>query len=346
MAEGRLTVGTAVRVGSLPEERRATRRNHTATHLLHAALKSVLGPHVKQAGSLVAADRLRFDFTHWRPLSPARLREIEDLVNARILDNLPTETRVLPLDEALATGAVALFGEKYAAQVRVVSVPGFSSELCGGLHCGATGDIGLFKIIGERGIAAGVRRLEAVTGRGALQRFQDDEDRLAAAALGLGVPREELAAGAERLQRRVRELQQEIERLRMKLAGGGAAGAGAAEIRQVDGLSVLTRRVEDLDRTQMRQLADNLKSRADVVVLGMAAGDRVSLLVAVRETAAGRVPARAVADRLARLVDGRGGGKDTLAEAGGRDPARLDEALRQGSGVVRQILGLPDGEGA
>ena len=345
LVEGRLAVGAEVRVRSLAEDRRATRRNHTATHLLHAALKSILGPHVKQAGSLVAPDRLRFDFTHWRPLSPARVREIEDLVNARILDNLPTETRTLPLDEAIATGAVALFGEKYAPRVRVVTVPGFSSELCGGLHCAATGDIGLFKIVGERGIAAGIRRLEALTGRAALVRFQEDEDRLAAAAHGLGVSRDELAAGAERVQRRVRDLQQEVERLRMKLAGGGGSG-GAGEIRQVDGLSVLTRRVEDLDRTQMRQLADNLKARADVVVLGMAAGDRVSLLVAVREAAAGRVPARAIADRLAQLVDGRGGGKATLAEAGGRDPARLDEALRQGSGVVRALLGLPSGEGA
>ena len=163
VTSGALAGGLEVQVNSYAAERAATRRNHTATHLLHAALKSVLGPHVKQAGSLVAPDRLRFDFTHYRPLTPARIREIEDLVNARIVGNQTVETRIMPLDKALETGAVALFGEKYAADVRVVDVPDFSTELCGGLHCAATGDIGVFKILAEKGISAGVRRLDALS---------------------------------------------------------------------------------------------------------------------------------------------------------------------------------------
>jgi alanyl-tRNA synthetase len=334
---GELAVGASVRVQSYPPERAATRRNHTATHLLHAALKEVLGPHVKQAGSLVAPDRLRFDFTHYRPLSPARVEEIENLVNAQIVGNRQVETRILPLEQALKEGAVALFGEKYAGQVRVVSVPAFSSELCGGLHCAATGDIGLFKIISERGISAGVRRLEALTGLGALARFQADEAALTAMAGRLGVPREELADAGERLIKKQKELQRELERLRLKLAGGGGEAA-ADDVVQVDGLRVLTRRIEDLDRNQMRQLADSLKAKADVVVLGTRREDRVALLVAVPPEAAGRVSARQVVDRLARVCGGGGGGKDTLAEAGGRDPERLDEALGMGIEVVRALL--------
>ncbi len=337
VVEGDLAVGEAVQVDSFPAERAATRRNHTATHLLHAALKEVLGPHVKQAGSLVAPDRLRFDFTHYRPLSPARLAEIEDVVNGQIVANRGVETRLLPLEEALRSGAVAMFGEKYSAEVRVVTVPEFSSELCGGLHCSATGDIGVFKIVAERGISAGVRRLEALTGLGALDRFRADEQVLASVAERLGAPREELVDASERLVRRQKDLQREVERLRLKLAGGGGA-ADSGDVVQVDGLKVLTRRIEDLDRNQMRQLADSLKAQADVVVLGTRREDRVALLVAVRNETASRVSARKVVDRLARICGGGGGGKDTLAEAGGRDPSRLDEALGQGSEVVRALL--------
>jgi alanyl-tRNA synthetase len=305
LGEGTLSVGSPVEVRCLPEERLATRRNHTATHLLHAALKQVLGMHVKQAGSLVAPDRLRFDFTHYQPLTTARLREIEDLVNAQIVANATVTTSIQPLEEALAGGAMALFGEKYGETVRVVSVPGFSTELCGGLHCRAAGDIGLLKILGERGISAGVRRLEAVTGTGALQRFRQDEEILVDLAAGLGVPREDVVPAAERLLQQKKELQKELDRLRLKMAGSGDSGDQAE---QVDGLRVLARRVEDLDRGQMRQLADGLKKKADVVVLGTRREDRVALLVAVRDVASGRVPARQLVDRLARMCGGRGGG--------------------------------------
>ena len=338
VAAGRLAVDQRIEVRSFPEERAATRRNHTATHLLHAALKAVLGPHVKQAGSLVAPDRLRFDFTHYRSLSSARLQEIEDAVNERIVLNQAVQTEVLPLDQALASGAVALFGEKYASKVRVVSVPGFSTELCGGLHCSATGDIGVFKIVAEKGISAGVRRLDALTGLGALRRFQEDEKKLAALASEMGVPREDLGVAARRMVQRQKELQRELGRLRLKLAGETPADSSADEVQSVDGLKVLARRIEDLDRSQMRNLADNLKRTADVVVLGTAREDRVSLLVAVRDEASVRVPAREVVAELAKVCGGGGGGKATLAEAGGRDTSRLDEALGLGAEVVRRIL--------
>ncbi|MFQ5669829.1 MAG: alanine--tRNA ligase [Acidobacteriota bacterium] len=336
---GRLRTGIPVHVRSLPAQRAATRRNHTATHLVHAALKVVLGPHIKQAGSLVAPDRLRFDFTHYRPVSPGRLRDIEDLVNERIVKNLKVQTRIMPLEEALKSGAMALFGEKYAASVRVVAVKEFSKELCGGLHCSATGDIGMFKIIAEKGISAGVRRLEAVTGFGALERFRSDESTLAILADHLGTPRENVLESARRLLQRQKELQKEVGRLRLKMASAaGNAAALGGEMVQVDDLKVLARRVEDLDRGQMRHLADQLKQQADVVVLGTCQGDRVSVLVAVREASAHRVPARRVADRLAKIFGGGGGGKDTLAEAGGRDVQKLDEALQQGGQVVRELL--------
>jgi len=335
LREGTLRQGARLQVRCDPAERRATRRNHTATHLLHAVLKQVLGAHVKQAGSLVAPDRLRFDFTHYRALTPARLREIEGRVNDRILANSAVTTRVQDLEAAIASGAMALFGEKYGDRVRVVEVPGFSSELCGGLHCSATGDIGLFKIVGERGIAAGIRRLEALTGEGALERFHLDEEALAQAAVGLGVPRDEVAAAIQRLVQRQKSLQKELDRLRLKIAG---AGEQADEIQEVGDLKILARRTEDLDRSQMRQLADALKEKADIVVLATRRQDRVALLVAVRDGASRRVPAGQVVDRLARLCGGRGGGKPTLAEAGGKDPGDLDGVLRQGGRVVDEIL--------
>jgi alanyl-tRNA synthetase len=335
LREGTLTTGAAVEVRCLAEERLATRRNHTATHLLHAALKQVLGGHVKQAGSLVAPDRLRFDFTHYRAITPALLRQIEEMVNARIVENATVATSVQPLEEALAGGAMALFGEKYGDSVRVVEVPGFSTELCGGLHCRAAGDIGLLKIIGEHGISAGVRRLEALTGAGAMERFRQDEEVLGDLAAGLGVPREDLVMAAERLVQQKKELQKELDRVRLKMAGSGST---SGQVEQVDDLKVLARRIEDLDRGQMRQLADTLKEKADVVILGTRRGERVALLVAVRDEASGRAPARQVVDRLARLCGGRGGGKATLAEAGGSNPAGLDDVLSKGGQVVREIL--------
>jgi len=337
--DGALAPGMTLQVRSFPAERRATRRNHTATHLLHAALKAILGPHVKQAGSLVAPERLRFDFTHYRALTAARLLEIETLVNDHILANDTVATRIQPLEEALAAGAMALFGEKYGDTVRVVDVPGFSTELCGGLHCAATGDIGLFKIIGERGISAGVRRLEALTGDAALKRFRAGEESLAQVAAELGVPRDDVATAAGRLVQRQKDLQKELDRLRLKMAG---TGEDAAEIQAVGDVKILARHVQDLDRGQMRQLADSLKEKADVVVLATRRQERVALLVAVRDDVAARVPASRVVDGLARLCGGRGGGKPTLAEAGGKDPGKLDEILGQAGPVVAALMSEGD----
>ncbi|MFQ5720117.1 MAG: DHHA1 domain-containing protein, partial [Acidobacteriota bacterium] len=261
--------------------------------------------------------------------------EIEDRVNEEIVRNQAVDTEILPLDKALASGAVALFGERYGEKVRVVSVPGFSTELCGGLHCSATGDIGVFKIISEKGISAGVRRMEALTGTAALGRFRTDEEQLSGLAADLGVPREEMERSLHRLLQRQKEILRERDRLRLHLAG---QASDDQVVEDVDGLRLLVRRVRDLDRSQMRHLADQLKHEADVVVLGTVRDDRVALLVAVGDDAARRVSAREIVGRIARTCGGGGGGRPTLAEAGGRRPENLDQALAGSEAAVREIL--------
>ncbi|MFQ5766562.1 MAG: alanine--tRNA ligase [Acidobacteriota bacterium] len=338
VAEGTLNRGVKVKVLSLPEERAATRRNHTGTHLLHAALRTVLGLHVKQAGSLVAPDRLRFDFTHHKALSAARIDEIEDIVNSRILRNEPVLTRIMPRQEALDSGAMALFGEKYSVQVRVVSIRDFSKELCGGLHCSSTGEIGMLKITGEKGISSGVRRIEAVTGTGALAYFRDGARLIREMIETVGSPREGLLGGIKKLMADHRELRRRLQRLQLKLESGvSRSGQTADEIVQVAGVSLLARRVEDLDRGQMRQLSDTLKASADIVVLGGMRQGRTVLLVSVRDTVAERIPASRIIHDLAEISGARGGGKATLAEAGGRDPARLEEAMKRAVEVVARL---------
>src|SRR5207253_2309840 len=223
--QGTLRSGDTVTTRVDAERRERTMANHTATHLLHAALREVLGPHVKQAGSLVAPDRLRFDFTHFAPLTSEEITEIERLVNIETLKNQQVSKTEMALDEALSTGAMALFGEKYSEKVRVVNVPGFSTELCGGTHVNATGDIGVFKIISDASIASGTRRLEAVTGKGAFERFQLDEELLERAASRLNTSPRKLPEEVERLQTQLRDQQREIERLKLKLAQGAASPA-------------------------------------------------------------------------------------------------------------------------
>ena len=319
--------------------RDATRRNHTATHLLHAALRRVLGAHVKQAGSLVSPDRLRFDFVHFAPLTREEIDEIERLVTEEVCRNTPVQTEVRPTQEAVAAGAMALFGEKYGETVRVVSVPGFSMELCGGTHCRATGDIGPFVIVQEGGIAAGVRRIEAFTGPGALRHIQGQHAALTGVLSRLNVGPAQAGEAIDRLQTEVKRLGREITQVKMKAAEGGAGAS--AEVVQIGDARVLTRRVDDLDASALRDLADSLKSSLGrgVVVLGAAADDKVQFVISVTSDLTARVHAGRLVKQLAPIVGGGGGGRPDFAQAGGRQPEKLDELLAASRDAIRQLLG-------
>ncbi|MFN0087629.1 MAG: alanine--tRNA ligase [Blastocatellia bacterium] len=335
--QGTLRAGDKVDAFVDPEKRARTMANHTATHLLHAALREVLGTHVKQAGSMVAPDRLRFDFTHFAPLTPAEIGEIERLVNEQTIRNAAVSKQEKSLDEALADGAMALFGEKYSDKVRVVSVPGFSTELCGGTHVNATGDIGAFKIVSDASIASGTRRIEALTGKGAVERFQASESLLAEAAGRLNTAPRNLPAEVERLQANLKEQQREIERLRLKLAQG--AGPADEQVTEVAGVNVLVRKVESLGKDGRRQLADSLSRRIapGIVVIGEVADGAASLLVMVSKDATDRVQAGAVIRELTAISGKKGGGKADLAE-GGALPEKMDETLAAASGIVEKIV--------
>ncbi|MCI0338566.1 MAG: DHHA1 domain-containing protein, partial [Acidobacteria bacterium] len=335
-----LKTGDTVNAHVDAEKRARTMGNHTATHLLHAALQEVLGPHVKQAGSVVAPDRLRFDFTHFASLTTDEIAEIERIVNNETLKNTVVSKEEKALDDALASGAMALFGEKYSDTVRVVSVPGFSTELCGGTHVNATGDIGAFKIISEASIASGIRRIEAVTGKGAYERFQQTEALLAEAAAKLNTAPRSLPSEVERLQLQLREQQREIERLKLKLAQGASAPADE-KIAEINGLKVLVRKVDNLGRDGRRQLADSLSKRIapGVVVLGEVANGTASLVVMVSKDATTRVQAVEVIKELTAISGKKGGGKSDLAE-GGVLPEKLDETLKAVPQIIERMLGV------
>jgi alanyl-tRNA synthetase len=314
-------------------------KNHTATHLLQAALRKVLGPHIKQAGSLVAPDRLRFDFTHFAPLSPAEIERIEDEVNSEIWKNSQVVTTVMHLDEAMGSGAIALFGEKYQENVRVVEVPGFSKELCGGTHVPATGTIGLFKIVSEAGIAAGVRRLEAVTGAGALFRFRSDEQLLDTIQEDFRIGRSEIPALLEKMQVQIRDLQRQIGQLKVQVARANL-GDVLAQARQIKGVRVLASVLPGTDRTALREIADDLKGRlgSGIIVLGTSLEGKVALIAMVTEDLARRAPAGKIIKGIAPIVGGSGGGKPELAEAGGKDSSGLADAIERTYAIVEALL--------
>jgi alanyl-tRNA synthetase len=325
--------------------RDATRRHHTATHLLHAALRQVLGPHVKQAGSLVAPDRLRFDFVHFSAVTTEQLLEIERIVNEQVLENTPVETEVRSTQEAIAAGAMALFGEKYGDRVRVVSVPGFSMELCGGTHVRATGDIGLFAITGESGVAAGVRRIEAITGLESLQAFQRYRDVVGQLAQTLNARPEDLAAKVAMQQDDIRRLTRELQQSKMKaaLGGGGAGGAAPEEAVEVAGVKLVARQVSGLDKDALRALADSHRTRikSGVVVLASAEDSKVSIVVAVTPDLTKKVPAGQVVKQIAPIVGGGGGGRPDFAEAGGKDASKIEEMLAAARSVLEKMLQPP-----
>jgi alanyl-tRNA synthetase len=325
--QGTLKVGDAVLAQVDVQRRQATMRNHSVTHLMHKALREVLGDHVQQKGSLVDADKTRFDFTHNQPVTDAQIREIERRVNEEILANAPTQARVMELEAAQQTGAVMLFGEKYGAQVRVLDI-GSSRELCGGTHVQRTGDIGFFTITAEGGVAAGVRRVEAVTGLQALTYVQTMETTLGGVAGTLKVQPSEVPARVGAMLDQVRELEREMGALKGRLASAQGDELMAQAV-DVKGIKVLAARLEGVDAKTLRDTMDKLKDKLKTAAIVLAAvdGNKVQIAAGVTADAMGRVKAGELVNFVAQQVGGKGGGKPDLAMAGGTEPGKLAGAL-------------------
>jgi alanyl-tRNA synthetase len=340
--KGTLKVGDTVTAEVDVEKRDATRRNHTATHLVHAALREVLGGHVKQAGSVVHPNYLRFDFNHFQPMTEDEIIEVERLVNEQVLRNVNVDTEVMPVEDAIRGGAMALFGEKYSGMMRVLTVPGFSKELCGGTHVRATGDIGVFKITSDESIASGVRRIRAVTGFEAYERFREDEKLIEETVANLRTSRAELSNVIGKLQDELKKARREADELRLKIATGvaGQTGSNGDEAREVAGVRVLAKEASGLDAAGMRQLSDTLLARikSGVVVLGRTNDGKVSLIVRTSDDLTKKVPAGQVIKELAPIIGGKGGGKADMAEGGGSQPENLAEALQASYGVIEKML--------
>ena len=316
--------------------RSATVLNHSATHLLHAALRNVLGSHVQQKGSLVAPDRLRFDFSHFQPITAAELAEVETRVNAEVRANHAGEVRQMAMQEALDFGALALFGEKYGENVRVLRFGPTSTELCGGTHVGRTGDIGLFKIISEGGVSAGVRRIEAVTGQGALDHVAEEERRLAEAASLLGSPGAEIGDKLRAVLDRQKKLERELEALKAKAASGATSDLAGQAV-EVSGIRVLAARLEGFDAKALRDAMDRLKQQLGdaVIVLAGASGGKAALVAGVSGSALGRIKAGELLGDVAKRINGKGGGRPDMAQGGGDDGPGLVDALAAVAGWVQ-----------
>ncbi|MEO6323641.1 MAG: alanine--tRNA ligase-related protein, partial [Thermoanaerobaculia bacterium] len=348
VSAGTLATGTAVDLHVDEWLRRKTQANHTGTHLLHAALRQVLGDSARQMGSLVSPERLRFDYAVSRPPTKEELVAIEDLVNREVLRDKPVSKAVMSMDEAKEKGAAMFFGEKYGERVRVVDVPGFSTELCGGCHVNRTGEIGAFKILSDRGLAAGVRRIEAATSLNAVERLRRDEELLAELSESLQAPPEELAARWRETLVRLKEQERELGRLKVLVAsvsaGGSGKGADADDILQINGIKVLSRRVPSLPVNELRNLADTFrgKLKSGIVLLGTESEGKVTLLAAVTEDVVARVSAHELAQVMAPIVGGRGGGKPDLAQAGGKDAGQIEAALAAGVIRIRERLAMTD----
>jgi alanyl-tRNA synthetase len=354
VARQTLAVGDVVDTVVDVENRRATERNHTGTHLLHAALREVLGKHVKQAGSLVDASRLRFDFSHFTGIAEEELQQIEDIVNRQVLGNATVQTLVdVPIDVAVnELGAMALFGEKYGDRVRVVKIGDFSTELCGGTHTGATGEIGLIKLVGEGSVSSGVRRVEAVSGTGALTEFRRGFDvaRVVGQMVGSGFgagdapPADALRHRISAQEEEMKKLRRELDAVRMKSASASVSDAASSAV-EVKGVKVLAQRVDALGSSQdakgqMRTLVDNLRTKlgSGVVILGAGSDGKVSLIVGVTKDLTAKIQAGKIVGLLAGMVGGKGGGRPDLAEAGGSDVSALDGALAKAASVVEGLL--------
>ncbi|MGH7412232.1 MAG: alanine--tRNA ligase [Candidatus Methylomirabilis sp.] len=336
---GELRYGQRLLASVDATRRSTTVKNHTATHLVHAALRQILGDHVRQEGSLVAPDRLRFDFRHYGPMTGAEADRIEEVVNEKLWANLPVLVEEMRLEDALAKGALAFFGDKYGDDVRVVSVPDFSIELCGGTHTKATGEIGLFKISHEAGIAAGIRRIEGLTGPGAFQHLKREEEVLRESADRLKSKPLEVPERLDRLFDSTRALEREVQRLRAKL-GAGIAEELLKEATQVSGITVVAGRAEGFGQPALRELADRLKAKigSGVIVVGAPADGRVSWVAMVSPDLITRLHAGKLVKEVAAITGGGGGGRADLAEAGGKDPGKLDQALAQVPELIRRLL--------
>jgi alanyl-tRNA synthetase len=340
MTQGEIRVGD--RVDALVDQQRrdATRLNHSATHLMHAALRQVLGEHVQQKGSLVDPERLRFDFSHFQPVTPEELERIEKLVNEQIRANADIETRIMPVDQAMEAGAMALFGEKYGDEVRVLSIGDFSVELCGGTHARRAGDIGVFKILSETGIASGVRRIEAVTGEEALRYIGETEKDLGKISELVKGNREDVTARVSQMIERSRKLEKELDALKAKLASA-QGGDLAAQAQEVAGIKVLAARLDGADAKTLRETVDQLKNKlgSAAVVLATVEGDKISLVAGVTKAESKRIKAGDLVNQVATQVGGRGGGRPDMAQAGGNQPENLDTARASVVPWVTEQLG-------
>jgi len=336
---GTLKAGTKLKAIVNHSERRQTACNHSATHLMHAALRQILGEHVTQKGSLVDAERLRFDFSHFEPVSPEQLLEIEDLVNEKIRANFEVQTKLMQQDEAIAAGAMALFGEKYGDVVRVLSMGDFSVELCGGTHVSRTGDIGLFKIVSEAGVAAGVRRIEAVSGVGALNWLHSMESNMRQlASLVKGSP-DTLNDKVKQLLDRNRQVEKELDQLKGKLASSQGSDL-MSQAQDIEGIKVLTARLDGVDPKSLRDTMDQLKNKlgSAAIVLAAVNDDKINLVAGVTNDQIGRIKAGNLVNVVAQQVGGKGGGRPDMAMAGGNNPAALDTALGSVPNWIRQQL--------
>jgi alanyl-tRNA synthetase len=338
IVSGRIKSGETVTLAVDRQNRESTQRNHTATHILHAALRKVLGDHVKQAGSLVAPDRLRFDFSHFSQIDQESLDKIEDLVNERIRENVSTQTVEMDAEDAFKSGAMALFEEKYGEKVRVVSLADFSKELCGGTHVKSTGDIGLFKIVGESSVASGVRRIEALTGKQAVAYTQQISQLLNSTAHLVKETPDAVPQKIEKLISENKVLEKQVESLKAKVAAMSTGGA-EHEMKNVNGVRVLAKRVIIDNPAALRDLADQIrdKVKSGIIVLGSIAGDRALLIAVVTKDLVDRYHAGNIVKELATVVGGSGGGRPDMAQAGGTRPENLDQALAKVYEVIGKV---------
>src|SRR5215831_14348013 len=337
---GKLTVNGEVQAQVDQERRRRIAANHTGTHILHAVLRETLGTHVKQAGSLVAPDRLRFDYTHFAPLTDREIEEIEEKINRIVFRNIRVQTEVMDINQAIGKGALAFFGEKYQQQVRVVSIPEVSMELCGGTHTQMTGDVGMFKIVGESSIASDVRRIEALTGFGTYVRLEEDENLLQELAHALRAPRSELTRAIGRILDQQRQLENELEALKRKTANSQIGHL--AEARQdVKGIPVISHKVDGVDASMLRELAENTSRKMGfgIVVFGLASNGKAFLVAVVSQDLQDRLHAGKIIRKVAERVGGSGGGRPDFAQAGGKNPENLDGALQSVYNIVAEFLG-------
>jgi len=341
--------------------RKAISSNHTATHLLHASLRQILGDHVKQTGSLVSSSRFRFDFTHFAPLSSSELKQIEQLVNEKIREHIAVKTKITTIEEGLKEGAVAIFEEKYGERVRMVTINDFSKELCGGAHVHSTAQLGLFKIISESSVAAGMRRIEALTGEEALKHVQDTEELLDEVQKALNSPKKDVLAQIGKLKDSEREKEKENKQLRQKFAHlkygkiepeelkikagekikvSGKEDVKVQEVRKVKGISVLARRADGLNSSELRGLADSLKQKigSGIVILGTESGKKVFIVAAVTKDLVERVKANELIREIASIIGGGGGGRPDFAQAGGSKLKKLDQALKKSYSILEKMI--------